>query len=56
MKDKNVTIKNIKDIINLSKKTKSQLRKLNKYPAYNGSGLTKFHLIFQIIFKMDSPK
>lgn len=54
----NVTIEHIEEIIKLSKKPKYKLRKINDSleRLYNGKGLTKNHLIFQIVFLMDSPK
>lgn len=51
----NITLKNIEEIISLSKKSKSQLKKLNPHWAYKGKDLTKEQLIFQIVFLMDAP-
>jgi len=50
-----VKIKHLKEIAKLSKKTKSELIKLNPERAYNGKDLTKYQLIFQIVFLMDAP-
>ncbi len=52
----NVTIKNLKEIAKLSKKDRNQLRKLNPERAYNGRELTKYELIYQIVFLHDAPK
>lgn len=52
----NVKIKDLKQIVKLSKKTISELRRLNPERAYNGKELTKYQLIFQIVFLRDSPK
>jgi hypothetical protein len=54
-KTMNVKIKDLKQIVKLSKKTISELRKLNPERAYNGKELTKYQLIFQIVFLRDSP-
>ena len=43
----NIQINHLKEIAKLSKKTKSELRKLNPERAYNGKDLTKYQLIFQ---------
>lgn len=51
----NISIKNLKQIVSLSKKSKGELRKLNPERAYNGKELTKYQLIFQIVFKCDAP-
>lgn len=51
----NVTINQVEYIARLSKKSKSELRKLNPERAYNGKELTKYQLIFQIVFSMDAP-
>lgn len=52
-----ITIHNLKQIARLSKKSKKQLRKLNcnLERAYTGKELTKYELIFQIVFLMDAP-
>jgi len=50
-----IKTRHLKEIAKLSKKTISQLRKLNPERAYNGSGLTKYQLIYQIVFLRDSP-
>ena len=50
-----VKIKHLKEIAKLSKKSISELRKLNPERAYNGKELTKYQLIFQIVFLRDSP-
>jgi len=51
----NVKIKHLKEVAKLSKKSKTELRKLNPERAYNGKELTKYELIFQIVFLMDAP-
>lgn len=51
----NVTIKHLKKIAKLSKKNRGQLRKLNPERAYNGRELTKYELIYQIVFLRDAP-
>ena len=51
-----IKIQHLKEIAKLSKKTISQLRKLNPERAYNGKDLTKYQLIYQIVFLQDSPK
>lgn len=48
--------RHLKAIVKLSKKTISQLRKLNPERAYHGRELTKYQLIYQIVFYRDSPK
>lgn len=45
----------VKRIAQLSKLPKHKLRKLNPERAYNGKELTKWQLIFQIVFQMDAP-
>lgn len=50
------TTDQMKQIVRLSKKSIAELRELNEYPAYNGKELTKYQLIFQIVFKSDCPK
>ena len=50
-----ITLKNVQEIMALSKKSKSQLKKLNPHWAYKGNDLTKEQLIFQIVFLMDAP-
>jgi len=52
----NITITELKQIVKLSRKSIKELRKLNPERAYNGRDLTKYQLIYQIIFKADSPK
>ena len=53
----NIKIKNIEEIIKLSKKSKKELRKMNcaLERAYTGKELTKYQLIYQIVFLMDAP-
>ena len=51
----NVKIKDLKQIAKLSKKSKSSLRKLNPERAYSGKELTKYQLIYQIVFLRDAP-
>lgn len=46
----------IKRSVKLSKLSVPELRKLNEYPAYNGKELTKYQLIYQIIYNQDCPK
>lgn len=50
------TTDQMKEIVRLSKKSIAELRKLNEYPAYNGKELTKYQLIYQIVFKSDCPR
>lgn len=50
-----VSLRNIKEIIRLSKINKNELMKLNPERAYNGKELTKNQLIYQIVFFMDAP-
>lgn len=50
-----ISINQMKEIVRLSKKSLSELRKLNPERAYNGKDLTKYQLIFQIVFKADAP-
>jgi hypothetical protein len=52
-----VKIKNLKEIARLSKKSVPELRKMNRAleRAYAGKELTKYQLIFQIVFLMDAP-
>lgn len=49
-----VKINHLKQIVSLSKKSVSQLRKLNPERAYNGKELTKYELIYQIVFLKDA--
>lgn len=49
-------ISEIKKIVKLSKKSISELRKLNPERAYNGKDLTKYQLIYQIVFLRDAPE
>lgn len=53
-----VRIKQIKEIAKLSKKPKKELRNINEAQdrLYNGKDLTKYQLIYQIVFLMDAPK
>jgi hypothetical protein len=52
-----IKIKHLKEIAKLSKKSKKELRKMNcsLERAYTGKELTKYQLIFQIVFLMDAP-
>jgi hypothetical protein len=50
-----VKIADVKEIARLSKKSKRKLRELNPHGAYNGAELTKYQLIFQIVFLRDAP-
>ncbi|MDD4970836.1 MAG: hypothetical protein PHT07_15520 [Paludibacter sp.] len=50
-----ITIKNLKEIARLSKKSITELRKHNPERAYRGKELTKYQLIYQIVFLMDAP-
>ena len=52
---KSTSINDIKEIISLGKKTKGKLRLLNDERAYNGRELTKYQLIYQIVFLKDAP-
>lgn len=48
----------IDEIVRLSKLPIKQLRKMNKednYPCYNGTGLKRNQLIYQLVFKRDAP-
>jgi hypothetical protein len=49
--------KHLKEIARLSKKSITELRKMNceLERAYTGKELTKYQLIFQIVFLMDAP-
>ncbi len=49
------TIKDLKEIVKLSKKSKKELRNLNPDRAYCGGELTKYQLIYQIVFLRDAP-
>lgn len=53
---KTITIEQIKEIVKLSKKTIPQLRKLNPERAYDRKDVTKYQLIYQIVFLMDAPE
>jgi len=52
-----VKIKNLKEITRLSKKPISELRKINEslQRTYTGKELTKYELIYQIVFLADAP-
>jgi hypothetical protein len=52
-----IKIKHLKEIARLSKKSITELRKMNceLERAYTGKELTKYQLIFQIVFLMDAP-
>ncbi len=53
-----VKIKHLKEIARLSKKSISELRKMNiaLHWAYVGKELKKYELIYQIVFYRDAPK
>lgn len=51
-----IKMSQIKDVVELGKKSLPELRKLNEYPSYNGKELTKEQLIYQIAFRADAPK
>jgi hypothetical protein len=53
----NIEMKHIKEIAGLSKKSIRKLRKLNREleRAYTGKELTRYQLIFQIVFNVDAP-
>ena len=50
-------IKNMKQILKLGKLPIAKLRQLNEenHGAYTGKELTKYELIYQIVFLRDSP-
>lgn len=50
-----ISIKQLKEIAALSKKSISELRKMNPERCYYSNKLTKFQLIFQIVFNLDAP-
>lgn len=50
-----IEIEHIKEIEKLSKKSISELRKLNPERSYNGKELNRYQLIFQIVFLCDAP-
>jgi hypothetical protein len=50
-----IKIRHLKEIARLSNKTIPQLRKLNPERAFNSRKLTKYQLIYQIVFLQDSP-
>ena len=52
---KEIRIKHLKEIAKLSKLSLSKLRKLNPERAYAGRELTKYQLIYQIVFLRDAP-
>jgi hypothetical protein len=51
-----IKISDLKQIVKLSKKSITELRKLNPERAYNGKDLTKYELIYQIVFFKDAPE
>lgn len=53
-----VSIRQVKKIADLSKKPIAELREMNRdlERAYTGKELTKYQLIFQIVFYRDAPK
>lgn len=51
-----ITLKQIEQIATLSNKSISELRRLNPERAYNGKELSKYQLIYQIVFYMDAPE
>jgi hypothetical protein len=52
-----IQIRDIKRIVELSGKSKKELREMNRKleRAYTGEELTKYQLIFQIVFLADAP-
>ena len=52
-----ITIKQLKEVARLSKKSKLNLRQMNFNldRAYVGMSLTKYQLIYQIVFLRDAP-
>ena len=50
-----IRIKDIREICRLSKLKKSTLKKMRDNWAYRGSELTKFQIIYQIVFLRDPP-
>ena len=50
-----INITHLKKIVRLSRLSLYKLKKMNPDMAYNGKGLTKYQLIYQIIFLMDAP-
>jgi hypothetical protein len=53
--DEIIKIKHIAEIVKLNKKPISELRRLNPERAYAGKELTKYQLIYQIVFLRDAP-
>lgn len=51
----NVKISNVREIALLSKKSIAELRKLNPHGAFYNDKLTKYQLIYQIVFLRDAP-
>jgi hypothetical protein len=52
-----IEIRHLKEIVRLGKKPKKELRKINHEleRLYTGAELTKYQLIYQIVFLMDAP-
>lgn len=48
---------NVKQILELGKKSMSELRKMNRNleKAWNGPNMTKAQLIYQIVYYQDAP-
>ena len=53
-----INIRHLKKIAKLSKKSIKDLQKMNRAleRTYTGKELTKYELIFQIVFRRDAPK
>ncbi len=52
-----VRVSDLKQVVKLSKKSITELRRINRAleRAYIGKELTKYELIYQIVFLCDSP-
>lgn len=50
-----IKLSEIKQIIELGKKSRPQLFKMQDDPAYTDKSYTKEQLIYQIVFKADAP-
>lgn len=48
-----LSVEELKQVVKPSKKSIKELRVLNDYPNYAGKELTKYQLIFQIIYRRD---
>ena len=53
---KNITLKQIKELVELGKKTKGELREIQPHGANSGKELTKEQLIYQRAFLADAPE